>query len=172
MSETHMFPGWGRSVDPSRGFVFFRQKRFAFRRTAVLHITGDGETADAAGPPALKYWMKGNPVAQKVQVLLVDDIDGGEADETVTFALDGKTYEIDLTTANADKLRGLLGPYVKGGRRTGGRAAGGRGKARAASGGSQDTAQIRAWAKENGYEVNDRGRVPASIREAYEKANA
>jgi hypothetical protein len=115
--------------------------------------------------------MKGNPVAQKVQVLLVDDLDGGEADETVTFALDGKTYEIDLTTANADKLRGLLEPYVKGGRRTGGRASGGRGKARAASGSSQDTAQIRAWAKENGYEVNDRGRVPAQIREAYEKAN-
>ncbi|WP_369171378.1 Lsr2 family protein [Streptomyces sp. R28] len=111
-------------------------------------------------------------MAQKVQVLLVDDLDGGEADETVTFALDGKTYEIDLTTSNADKLRGLLDPYVKGGRRTGGRASGGRGKARAASGGSQDTAQIRAWAKENGYEVNDRGRVPASIREAYEKANA
>ncbi|MEV0172564.1 Lsr2 family protein [Streptomyces sp. NPDC050803] len=110
-------------------------------------------------------------MAQKVQVLLVDDLDGGEADETVTFALDGKTYEIDLTTANADKLRGLLDPYVKGGRRTGGRASGGRGKARAASGGSQDTAQIRAWAKENGFEVNDRGRVPASIREAYEKAN-
>ncbi|WSQ10953.1 Lsr2 family protein [Streptomyces sp. NBC_01231] len=110
-------------------------------------------------------------MAQKVQVLLVDDIDGGEADETVTFALDGKTYEIDLTTTNADKLRGLLEPYVKGGRRTGGRASGGRGKARAASGGSQDTAQIRAWAKENGYEVNDRGRVPQSIREAYEKAN-
>ncbi|MDQ0992270.1 Lsr2 family protein [Streptomyces sp. V3I7] len=110
-------------------------------------------------------------MAQKVQVLLVDDLDGGEADETVTFALDGKTYEIDLTTTNADKLRGLLEPYVKGGRRTGGRASGGRGKARAASGSSQDTAQIRAWAKENGYEVNDRGRVPASIREAYEKAN-
>ena len=71
-------------------------------------------------------------MAQKVQVLLVDDLDGGEADETVTFALDGKTYEIDLTTANADKLRGLLEPYVKGGRRTGGRSAGGRGKARAA----------------------------------------
>lgn len=122
--------------------------------------------------PALTLSMKGNPVAQKVQVLLVDDLDGGEADETVTFALDGKTYEIDLTTANADKLRGLLDPYVKGGRRTGGRASGGRGKARAASGGSQDTAAIRAWAKENGYEVNDRGRVPATIREAYEKANA
>ena len=54
----------------------------------------------------------------------------------MTFALDGKTYEIDLTTANADKLRGLLEPYVKGGRRTGGRASGGRGKARAASGGA------------------------------------
>ncbi|CAM5505104.1 MULTISPECIES: histone-like nucleoid-structuring protein Lsr2 [Streptomyces] len=108
-------------------------------------------------------------MAQKVQVLLVDDLDGGEADETVTFALDGKTYEIDLTTANADKLRGLLDPYVKGGRRTGGRAAGGRGRTHA--GGNQDTAAIRAWAKENGLKVNYRGRVPASVREAYEKAN-
>ncbi|WP_055546484.1 Lsr2 family protein [Streptomyces sp. NBRC 110028] len=110
-------------------------------------------------------------MAQKVQVLLVDDLDGGEADETVTFALDGKSYEIDLNTANADKLRDALEPFTKGGRRTGGRASGGRGKARAASGGGQDTAKIRAWAKENGYEVNDRGRVPATVREAYEKAN-
>ncbi|GHC68973.1 Lsr2 family protein [Streptomyces cinnamoneus] len=113
-------------------------------------------------------------MAQKVQVLLVDDLDGGEADETVTFALDGKSYEIDLTTANADKLREALADYVKSARRTGGRATGGRGKARAgaAVAGSPDTAKIRAWAKENGYNVNDRGRVPADIREAYEKANA
>ncbi|MBZ4318291.1 MULTISPECIES: histone-like nucleoid-structuring protein Lsr2 [Streptomyces] len=111
-------------------------------------------------------------MAQKVQVLLVDDLDGGEADETVTFALDGKTYEIDLTTANADKLRGLLEPYAKNGRRTGGRSAGrSRGGRAASAGASQDTAKIRAWAKENGYNVNDRGRVPADIREAYEKAN-
>ncbi|WP_445402059.1 histone-like nucleoid-structuring protein Lsr2 [Streptomyces sp. LE64] len=111
-------------------------------------------------------------MAQKVQVLLVDDLDGVEADETVTFALDGKTYEIDLTTDNADKLRGLLEPYVKGGRRTGGRSTGGRGKARAtAAGSSQDTAQIRAWAKENGHKVNDRGRVPADVRQAYEDAH-
>ncbi|GAA2914442.1 Lsr2 family protein [Streptomyces thioluteus] len=109
-------------------------------------------------------------MAQKVQVLLVDDLDGGEADETVTFALDGKSYEIDLTTDNADKLRGLLEPYAKNGRRTGGRSAG-RARGRAASAGSPDTAKIRAWAKENGYNVNDRGRVPAEIREAYEKAN-
>ncbi|GAB2573682.1 Lsr2 family protein [Streptomyces capparidis] len=115
-------------------------------------------------------------MAQKVQVLLVDDLDGGEADETVTFALDGVSYEIDLTTENADKLRKLLSPYVDSGRKTGGRAGRGRGRGgRGASGGggsSQDTAKIRAWAKENGYEVNDRGRVPASIREAYEKAHA
>ncbi|MGW1072531.1 histone-like nucleoid-structuring protein Lsr2 [Streptomyces sp. NPDC002537] len=111
-------------------------------------------------------------MAQKVQVLLVDDLDGGEADETVTFALDGKSYEIDLTTANADKLRDALADYVKSARRTGGRTAGARGKARAgATGGSPDTAKIRAWAKKNGYNVNDRGRVPADIREAYEKAN-
>ncbi|MEU8758458.1 Lsr2 family protein [Streptomyces sp. NPDC048659] len=111
-------------------------------------------------------------MAQKVQVLLVDDLDGGEADETVTFALDGKSYEIDLTTANADKLRDLLDPYTKSGRRTGGRSAGARGKSRVvASGGSPDTAKIRAWAKENGYNVNDRGRVPAEIKAAYEDAN-
>lgn len=111
-------------------------------------------------------------MAQKVQVLLVDDLDGGEADETVTFALDGKTYEIDLTTANAEKLRGLLDPYTKGGRRTGGRVSAGRAKGgrAAASAGNPDTAEIRQWAKDNGYNVNDRGRVPADIREAYEKA--
>ncbi|MEE1817635.1 histone-like nucleoid-structuring protein Lsr2 [Streptomyces sp. NPDC004288] len=110
-------------------------------------------------------------MAQKVQVLLVDDLDGVEADETVTFALDGKTYEIDLTTANAEKLRGLLEPYTAGGRRTGGRTTAGRGKGRAVATGSQDTAKIRAWAKENGMNVNDRGRVPADIKAAYEDAN-
>ncbi|MDH2387549.1 MULTISPECIES: histone-like nucleoid-structuring protein Lsr2 [Streptomyces] len=109
-------------------------------------------------------------MAQKVQVLLVDDLDGGEADETVTFALDGKSYEIDLTTENADKLRDSLADFVKAGRKTGGRSSG-RGKGRSASSASNDTAAIRAWAKENGYNVNDRGRVPADIREAYEKAN-
>ncbi|MFR9726592.1 histone-like nucleoid-structuring protein Lsr2 [Streptomyces sp. MS19] len=114
-------------------------------------------------------------MAQKVQVLLLDDLSGGEAEETVTFALDGKTYEIDLNAENADRLRNALDPYVKAGRRAGGgRAARGRGRAAANAGGAggEDTAKIRAWAKENGYEVNDRGRVPASIREAYQKAGA
>lgn len=113
-------------------------------------------------------------MAQKVQVLLVDDLDGVEADETVTFALDGKTYEIDLTTANADKLRGLLEPFVKGGRKTGGRSsAGSRGRALVKRAEGEPSAEeLRAWAKANNYEVNDRGRVPASIKEAYAAANA
>ena len=99
-------------VNPTQGFVFFREKRFAFRRNP--------------------HSMKGKPVAQKVQVLLVDDLNGGEADETVTFALDGKSYEIDLSDSNAQKLRDSLADFVKAGRRTGGRASSGRGKARAA----------------------------------------
>jgi hypothetical protein len=114
-------------------------------------------------------------VAQKVQVLLVDDLEGGEADETVTFALDGVAYEIDLTTANAGKLRELLAPYTDKGRKQSGRSAGGRGRGRAVAarpvGGNPDTAKMRAWAKEQGYEVNERGRVPSNIREAYEKAH-
>ncbi|MQY14653.1 Nucleoid-associated protein Lsr2 [Streptomyces sp. RB5] len=109
-------------------------------------------------------------MAQKVQVLLVDDLDGGEADETVTFALDGKSYEIDLTNDNAEKLRSALEPFVKSGRRTGGRGGAGR-KGRAGAGAGEDTAKIRAWAKENGHDVNDRGRVPASVKEAYNKAH-
>jgi hypothetical protein len=115
-------------------------------------------------------------VAQKVQVLLVDDLEGGEADETVTFALDGVSYEIDLSRTNADKLRGLLAPYAEKGRKQSGRAVtrgrSGRTLRPSVGVGSQDTAKIRAWAKETGYEVNDRGRVPSSVREAYEKAHA
>ncbi|MFI1796612.1 Lsr2 family protein [Streptomyces sp. NPDC020379] len=112
-------------------------------------------------------------MAQQVQILLIDDLKGGEADETVTFGLDGKTYEIDLNSNNADKLRSALAEFVKAGRRTGGRSSLGRGKPRSASAADgQNTAEIRAWAKKNGFSVNDRGRVPADIREAYEKANA
>ncbi|MFJ3634620.1 Lsr2 family protein [Streptomyces sp. NPDC090112] len=113
-------------------------------------------------------------MAQKVQVLLVDDIDGGEADETVTFALDGKTYEIDLSADKAEKLRRELEPFVKGGRKTGGRAsAGTRGRsAAAASSDGPSAEELRVWAASNGYEVKDRGRVPAPIREAYAAAHA
>lgn len=114
-------------------------------------------------------------MAQKVQILLVDDLDGGKADETVTFALDGVSYEIDLSATHAEQLRTALTTYVESGRRTGGRAAARRtgvrqpGKGAAPAG---DTAKIRAWAKENGHDVSERGRVPGNIREAYEKAHA
>ncbi|MEU6765912.1 Lsr2 family protein [Streptomyces sp. NPDC046853] len=111
-------------------------------------------------------------MAQKTIVTYVDDLDGGEADATVTFGLDGKTYEIDLNEKNAGKLRKALEKYVTAGRKTGGRtSAGTRGRVTTAKSSNQDTAAIRSWAKEQGYDVNDRGRVPASIREAYEKAN-
>ncbi|MCD0482495.1 Lsr2 family protein [Streptacidiphilus sp. ASG 303] len=118
-------------------------------------------------------------MAQKVQVLLVDDLDGGEADETVMFALDGVAYEIDLKSENADRLREVLAPFVEKGRKQSGRVGGSRaGRARPAAAGprpassSQETAKIRSWAKEQGMPVNDRGRVPSNVRKAYEDAHA
>ena len=110
-------------------------------------------------------------MAQKVQVILVDDLDGGEAEETVSFSLDGVTYEIDLSGENAAKLRDALTPYAESARRIGGRSAGrGARGGRGGRGASAKTAQIRSWAKAKGLEVNERGRIPASIVEQYEKA--
>lgn len=106
-------------------------------------------------------------MAQRTLVLLEDDLGGGKADETLSFALDGKSYEIDLTAKNAAALRKTFAPYVAAARKVSGRSASpARGRAAAASG--PDAAIMRAWAIENGYEVNARGRVSAAIREAYE----
>jgi hypothetical protein len=110
-------------------------------------------------------------MAQKVQVILVDDIDGGPADETLSFSLDGVSYEIDLSTANAAKLRDSFAPYVGTARRVGGRSAAGRGRTRRGTGDNR-TAQIREWARANGHTVNERGRVAADIIAAYDKAHA
>jgi len=98
-------------------------------------------------------------MAQKVSIVLVDDIDGSEASETVSFAIDGRDYEIDLSSKNASKLRDVLAPYVGHARRGGGR------KRNRGSGPSP--ADIRAWARENGFTVPDRGRVSSHVREAY-----
>ena len=104
-------------------------------------------------------------MAQRVEVILEDDIDGSSADETVQFALNGTSYEIDLSNENAQALRGTLGRYVE--------------HARKAAGGSRqtrgprkrvDTSAVRAWAKERGMEINERGRIPASVMKEYEAA--
>ncbi|MGW0920402.1 histone-like nucleoid-structuring protein Lsr2 [Streptomyces sp. NPDC002755] len=109
-------------------------------------------------------------MAQKTVVTLTDDIDGSEATQTVLFALDGKSYEIDLNDKHAAKLRDALARYVGNGRKVGGarRAVRRLGSEKPAV----DSGSIREWARQNGYDVNDRGRVPASVREAYEKATA
>jgi hypothetical protein len=116
-------------------------------------------------------------MAQKVTVQLVDDLDGSQSDDisTVTFGLDGATYEIDLTAANADNLRKALEEFAARARRTGGRLK--RGKASASSGGSatasREQAQaVREWARRNGHEVSSRGRIPASLAEAFEAAQS
>lgn len=117
--------------------------------------------------------MKGNRVAQKTQVVLIDDIDGGRADETVTFSLDGVSYEIDLSDEHAAELREAFKPYVAGARRTGGRAVVRRaGRRRAASGDGSRTAQVREWARAQGYTVSDRGRISREVSEAYGRAHA
>jgi len=100
-------------------------------------------------------------MAQKVQVVLIDDIDGGAASETVSFSLDGVGYEIDLSTSHAAELRAAVEPWISAGRRVSGRRSASRGR------GNSDAAKIRAWAKANGHEVSERGRVSASVREAY-----
>ena len=119
-------------------------------------------------------------MAQRVNVVLVDDIDGNDAVETVTFALDGVEYEIDLSEENANKLRDALGVYIGHGRRTGGRRRSGSGggeqkssrsRSNASSSDGPSASEIREWARANGHTVPDRGRVSAEVREAYAAAH-
>lgn len=107
-------------------------------------------------------------MAQKVQVLLVDDLDGSEATETVSFGLDGNTYEIDLSSPNASKLRKELSQYVEHARKS--TSTGRRRRARTGAGREQ-SARIREWAKAHGYKVNERGRIPQNIVAEYEAAH-
>ncbi|MER5885963.1 Lsr2 family protein [Streptomyces sp. NPDC001941] len=115
-------------------------------------------------------------MAQRVVVTLSDDIDGGEAAETVTFGLDGKSYEIDLNPANAKKLRKALAPYMAAGRK---RAAGARAgkpgkngadKARTFTSLEPDPAAVRAWALSHKMDVPARGRIPKRVYEAFHQA--
>ena len=108
-------------------------------------------------------------MAQKTLVVLEDDIDGGEADVTVKFSLEGVSYEIDLSAKNANKLRDDFAKYVAAGRRVGGRAARGRVGSRGA--GRNRSAQVREWARSQGLKVSDRGRIPADIVNQYDAAH-
>lgn len=110
-------------------------------------------------------------MAKQIIHKLVDDLDGGDADETVKFALDGVQYEIDLSRANAQKLREVFAPYIahgtkvgRGGVVVGGRAARGRGGATADR---EQNRAIREWAKKEGREISDRGRIPQEIVDEY-----
>jgi hypothetical protein len=116
-------------------------------------------------------------MAQKVTVTLVDDLDGSQAEETVEFGLDGASYIIDLSGDNAGRLREALDEYVEHARRAGGRKrAAGRpaavGRApRPASADREQNQAIREWARKQGMNVSDRGRIPADVLEAYHKKN-
>lgn len=117
-------------------------------------------------------------MAQKTTIQLVDDLDGTTSDDitTVTFGLDGVDYEIDLTAANAGSLHNTLAEFVASARRTGGRLKYGLAAAAAPpseSGRSKEQTQaIRDWAKSNGHNVADRGRIPAGVIDAFEEAHS
>jgi hypothetical protein len=111
-------------------------------------------------------------VAQKTIVHLIDDVDGGEADETVTFALDGVEYTIDLSTGNANGLRDSLAEFIGAARRVNGRAAAAPAKARTNGAGSDraENQAIREWARQAGHQVSERGRIPAGLIAQYREA--
>jgi hypothetical protein len=113
-------------------------------------------------------------VATVTQVSLVDDLDGSVASSTIGFSIDGKTYELDLSDKNAKKLRDALAPFLASARR-------GKGRGRRSSGQKMTQSSvtdrerniaIRDWARQHGHEVADRGRIPATVIEAYEKAGS
>ena len=112
-------------------------------------------------------------MAQKITTLFIDDIDGGAAEGTVRFALDGTDYEIDLNAKHSEELRSALGRYVSHARKVGGasrRTGRAAGRAGRGSGSSVNTTEIRNWARENGYDIKDRGRVPADLVAKYQAA--
>lgn len=107
-------------------------------------------------------------MAQRVQVQILDDITGEEAAETITFGLDGVSYEIDLTADNAHELRDVLSPYLEKGRKVRGRS-GAAQRSRTTT--RDETHRIREWAQQNGYKPSSRGRISKNIIDAYQAAN-
>ncbi len=113
-------------------------------------------------------------MAKHTTVTLVDDLDGGDADEQVQFAVDGKTYEIDLSSKNAERLREGLAPYVSAARRAGGRSAAPSASGSSNSSSASDRAMnraVREWAVAQGMKISERGRIPSNVLEAYRNAH-
>ena len=116
-------------------------------------------------------------MARKTTIVLEDDLTGQVLEEgrgeTVTFALDGQSYEIDLSGDNAGQLRADLGRYVDAARKTSSSRSGASSRRTGgpAASGRKDTGAIRTWARENGHEVSERGRIPTSVMEAYDAAH-
>jgi hypothetical protein len=111
-------------------------------------------------------------MAKETVTRLLDDLDGGVAHETVKFALDGHSYEIDLSSKNAKKLRSDLAVFVEHGNRVSGRTTAGPGR-RARQGGGSDKDQnraIREWAQSKGFDIAERGRIKQEIVEAFHRA--
>ena len=107
-------------------------------------------------------------MARRTIVHLEDDLSGGEAEESVSFALDGRSFEIDLSEKNAEQLRQILAPYISAGRPV--RTSRGAGRRSGSDGDDLEPATVRAWANANGYAVSTRGRVSRELREAYRAA--
>ena len=105
-------------------------------------------------------------MAQKVTVEMTDDLDGSQADTTVSFAIDGNAYEIDLSKRNAAAMRRTFDRYIEHARKAG--------RSTRRTRGTRDrrhSSDVRAWAKARGIQVSERGRIPASVVSQYEKAN-
>ncbi len=106
-------------------------------------------------------------MARTTVVTVVDDIDGSEGAETVTFSFDGQSYEVDLSLKNRDKFQKALQPFIDSGRRTGRQGAARSAPTRTTR---NNSSAIRSWAAEQGLTVSERGRIPASIVAKYEAA--
>ena len=115
-------------------------------------------------------------MAQQTTVRFIDDLDGSDASGTFDFSLEGRTYQIDLSDENATRLRDALAPYIGVARKAGGSGRGRTSRQTAVAdkptrSSREETAAIRGWARENGHQVSDRGRIPKSVIEAYQAAN-
>jgi hypothetical protein len=115
-------------------------------------------------------------MAQQTTVRFIDDLDGSDAVGTVTFSLENRAFEIDLSDENTDKLHEALAPFIEHGRQIGGRGAGrgrrrSQGEEKLARASRADTHAIREWARQHGHQVSERGRIPKSVIEAYQAAS-